>query len=126
MNNRHGGAAQTLQPIHHCVSLVQFVLYLGFAVKVAELLDIGTHAKAADFTGAQYQRLWKVGLDLVQHLAKFFHHLGGEYVHTRVRLVEQQPGDALVVALELPMFPGAAAFLFGFIAERAQLEGACL
>ena len=74
----------------------------------AELADIGAGDEAAALGRPQHEALRRIALELAQHVVELDQHLLGQRVGARALLVDHEPGDAVVVARELPMPPRAS------------------
>src|SRR5438552_1939839 len=74
------------------------------------------------FGGAQHQTFRHIFLEAGEHLIELAEHIHGERVGARARLVEREPGDALIVVREPPVAPGRGRAGALGLGERPQLE----
>ncbi len=120
MHDRDGRNRQAIEPIDHRVRLRELRLDRGGVGHAAKFADVGAGDEAFRLGRAQHQALRQIALEAREHVVELGKHVLGERVGARARLVEREPGDAVVVAGERPVAPGRARALAA--GERTELE----
>src|SRR5262249_52191309 len=114
--------AEMIEAIDHRVRLAQALLHHGGVGEPAKFADVGACDETRWLCGAQHQAFRYVFFQSREHLIELAEYIDGERVGARARLVEREPGDAVVVAGELPVAPGRALPGRRGRGERPQLE----
>jgi hypothetical protein len=115
-----GGRAEVIEPVDHRVRLRQARLDRGDVGHAAELVDVGAGDEARRLGGAQHHAPRQTALEARERVVQFGEHVLRQGVGARARLVEDEPGDVVLVARERPVAPGRAAARQA--GERTQLE----
>ena len=115
-----GRRRQAIEPVDHRVGLDEARLDRAGVGHGAKFADVGAGDETLRLGGAQHQALRHVALEAREHVVELGEHVLGERVGAGVRLVEREPGDALLVAREYPVAPGRARALVA--RERTELE----
>jgi hypothetical protein len=111
VDDRDRGRAEAIEPVDHRVRLRQARLDCGDVGHAAELVDVGAGDETARLGGAQHQALRQTTFQAREHVVQFGEHVLGQGVGAGARLVEDEPGDVVLVARQRPVAPGRAAAL---------------
>ena len=98
---------QVIEPVDHRVRLGEARLDVGRIGHAAEFTDIGAGDEAARLPRAQHHAFRQLALQGREHLVELGDDILGQHVGAAARLVEHEPGDAVVIARELPVAPVA-------------------
>ena len=111
VNRRDGGAAERLEAVEHLLAGVnQAIAALG-AGDAGEFLDVGAGDEAALLGRQHHDTARRRQCDPIEQRIELAQHAAGEHVGGGVRLVGQQPDDAIAVALHLPCRRGGLGIL---------------
>ena len=114
------GRGEAIEPVDDRVRLDKARLHRRGVGHAAKLADVGAGDEAFRLGRAQHQALRQIVLEVCQHVVEFGEHVLGERIGAGVRLVEGEPGDAVLVAGEPKVAPGRARALAA--RERTELE----
>ena len=117
----HGdrGHGQVVEPIDDRVAVGEARLDRGHVGHAAEFVDVGAGDEAARLARAQDHALGQIAFERREHVVELDQDILREDVGAAVRLVEHQPGDAVVIARELPVAPVALPTRRSARADRA-------
>src|SRR5205807_8274193 len=105
VNNGDDGHAQPIEAIDYRMRLVQTIYDEGDIGHAAEFADVRAGNESARLRRAQHHALGLLAFDTREHVAQFGEHLLVERVRARSCLVENEPGDAGIIARKLPISP---------------------
>jgi hypothetical protein len=120
VHDRDRRRRQAIEPVDHRVRLDQARLDGAGVGHGAKFTDVGAGDEALRLGGAQHQAFGHVALEAREHVVELAEHVLGERIGAGVRLVEREPGDAVLVAREYPVAPGRGRALVA--RERTELE----
>ena len=122
VDHRDGRQRQPVEAIEHRMAARQRLHDRRRVGDAAELGDVGAGDEAGALGGADHQPARMIALDLFQHRVELGEHVFRQRVGAGIFLVEQQPGDAVLVGAQPPMGPGARLLRRLVDGERAELE----
>ena len=105
VDDRDRRTSEMIETIDDRVPLREAALDPGHIRHGAELADVGTGDEACRLGRADHQPLRQIALERLQHVIELDQHILGERIGARALLVEHEPGDAVLVARELPVPP---------------------
>ena len=122
VDHRDGRQRQAVEPVQDGVAARQQRLDLRRVGDGAELRDVGAGDEAARLGRADHQPARTIAFELVERQVELGQRLAVQRVGAGALLVEQQPGDAVLVGSHPPMLPRRC-FIAGLAGgERSEFE----
>ena len=107
VNDGNRGHRQVIEPVDDRVPLGEARLDVGHVGHAAKFADVGAGDEPAGLPRAQHHAFRLLALQGREHVVELGENLLGQDVGAAARLVEHEPGDAVVIARELPVPPVA-------------------
>ncbi len=122
MDDGDGRQLEPLQPVDNRVGTAETRFDVGRFCRIAKFSNIGAGDKAARLAGAYHQAFRALALDGREDVIKFGHDVFRQRIGASALLIDDQPGDAVLIGLELPIVPRRRGLHVLRCSERSEFQ----